>query len=156
MESPLKAISRGGNPASSPPVKGETFGAGAGVAAHETRDILASESFKLLVQRSDKVRVRLVLAVLFCLMILTCARRAAGGIVMNSEVFWWTLGVLVLAVGYECWMLGHLTRAIAKRCLITDRCRRINAALEMAIPFSLLTILQLLSPRGANRLIQAL
>ena len=60
----------------------------------------------LLAQRSEQARVRLVIGALLALVALTLVRRLAGGLVMSSPVFWWTLGLL--ASGWRtkrgcCW-----------------------------------------------------
>jgi hypothetical protein len=103
---------------------------------------------ELLVQRSEQARVRLVIGVLFSLVVLTLVRRFAGGVVMNSRVFWWTLGLLGLGLVYEAWILLVTTRANASDRLIGEHVWRVNAAAEIMIAIGLLTISHLLSPRG--------
>ncbi|MFN7396672.1 MAG: HD-GYP domain-containing protein [bacterium] len=108
----------------------------------------AASSFDLLAQRSEQVRVRLVIGVLVALAVLAVLRRLAGGVTMNSPVFWWTLGLLGLGVAYESWMLLASRRAIAADRVIAEWRWRLNAAIEVLIAVGLLVILHLLSPRG--------
>jgi len=64
-----------------------------------------ASSFDRLAQRSEQARVQLVIGALLALIALTLIRRLADGAVMSSPVFWWTLGLLVIGLGYEAWVL---------------------------------------------------
>ena len=98
-------------------------------------------SFDLLAQRSEQARVRLVIGALLALIALTLPlRRASGGLVMSSPVFWWTLGLLGVGLAYEAWVLLVTTRANAGDWLIGETRWRLNAAIETAIAIGLLTI----------------
>ncbi len=118
----------------------------------EIHDILASESFGLLMQRSELIRVRVFLAVLLTLMIVTAARRLFGGVVMSGPLFWWANGILLAAIAYECWMLRNIARAVARHHLIRARCWYINAPLELAFPFAFLLAAHLDAPHDMDRL----
>ena len=107
-----------------------------------------ASSFDRLAQRSEQARVRLVIGVLLALIALTLLRRVAGGLVMSSPVFGWTLGLLGVGLAYEAWVLLVTTRANADGWLIGETRWRLNAAIETAMAIGLLTISHLLSPRG--------
>ena len=105
-------------------------------------------SFDLLAQRSEQARVRLVIAALLALIALALVRRLLGGLVMSSPVFWWTLGLLVIGLAYEAWVLLVTTWANAEGWLIGETRWRLNAAFETTLAIGLLVISHLLSPRG--------
>jgi len=105
-------------------------------------------SFNMLVQRSEQVRVRLVIGVLLALAALSFARRIAGGMVMSSPVFWWTQALLAIGVAYELWVLLMTIRASNAGRLIGEFRWRANAVIETLIAIGLLVILYLLSPQG--------
>jgi hypothetical protein len=105
-------------------------------------------SFDLLAQRSERARVRLVIGALLALVALTLVRRFAGGLVMSSPVFWWTLGLLAIGLAYEAWVLLVTTWANAEGWLIGETRWRLNAAFETTLAIGLMVIPHLLSPRG--------
>ena len=105
-------------------------------------------SFDLLAQRSEQVRVRLVIGVFLTLAALACVRRSAGDIVMNSPSFGWSMGLLALGLVYESWILVITIRANNAGRLIGEFRWRANAVIETMIAVGLLLIAHLLSPRG--------
>ena len=107
-----------------------------------------ASSFDLLVQRSEQARVRIVIGALLALVALTLVRRLAGGLVMASPVFWWTVGLLGIGLAYEAWVLLVTTRANAAGWLVGETRWRLNVAIESVIAIGLLVISHLLSPRG--------
>src|SRR4030095_17018830 len=107
-----------------------------------------ASSFDLLAQRSEQARVRVVIGALLALIALTLVRRLAGGVVMSSPVFWWTLGLLAIGLAYEAWVVLVTTRANAAGWLIAESQWRVNAAIEIMIAIGLLVISHVLSPRG--------
>ncbi|MBC7772359.1 MAG: PP2C family protein-serine/threonine phosphatase [Pyrinomonadaceae bacterium] len=109
---------------------------------------LSFASFRILAQRSELNRVRLMLGVLFTLIVLGLVRRESGGMVMNSPVFWWTQGLLAAWVIFELLTLHFLTRAISAGRVIREQRWRINAAVEIMLAIGMLVIGHILSPRG--------
>lgn len=118
----------------------------------EIHDVLASESFGLLMQRSELIRVRVFLAVLLTLVVVAAVRRLIGGDMLNGPLFWWANGILVAAIAYECWMLRIISKAVARHCLIRERWWYVNAPLELGFPFAFLLISHLDSPQDIHRL----
>ena len=107
-----------------------------------------ASSFALLVQRSEQIRLRLVLGAFLALIALASVRRMAGGLVMNSPVFWWAQGLLALGLVYVSWALLITTRDNNAGRLIGELRWRTNAVVETLIAVGLLVISHLLSPRG--------
>jgi HD-GYP domain-containing protein (c-di-GMP phosphodiesterase class II) len=107
-----------------------------------------SLSFDLLAQRSEAARVRIVIGVLLALAVLASLRRVTGGLVMNSPVFWWQLGLILFGLAYEVWVLVMTTRANTAGRLIGEFRWRANAVIETTIAIGLLLISHLFSPRG--------
>src|SRR5947209_2543407 len=105
-------------------------------------------SFDLLAQRSEQVRVRLVIGVFLALAVLASLRRVTGGLVMNSPVFWWSQGLIALGLVYELWLLVITSRANSAGRLLGEFRWRANAVIETMIAIGLLLISHLLSPRG--------
>jgi len=105
-------------------------------------------SFEIRVQQSEQARVGLFIGVLLALAALIMLRRVTGGVVMNSPVYWWTLGLLGAGLLYESWMFFAAKRANIAGRLIGDFRWRFNAAFELGLAIGLLVILHLLSPQG--------
>ncbi len=108
----------------------------------------STASFKLLAQRSEQARITLFVAVLILLIAMSTVRRWAGGVVMTSSVFWWTLGLLGAGLLYELRTLRIVQYANAKGRVIGETCWRVNAVVETVLAVGLLLISHLLSPRG--------
>lgn len=93
-------------------------------------------------------RVGLFIGVLLALAALITLRRWTGGVVMNSPVYWWTLGLLGVGLLYESWMYLATKRASAAGTVIGEARWRLNAAVEVGLAVGLLVILHILSPQG--------
>jgi hypothetical protein len=109
---------------------------------------LGSPSFGLLAQRSEQVRVQIVIGILLVLVTVACIRRVMGGVVMNSPVFWWSVGLLAAGLAYEGWVLLATRRANAAGMLLAEWRWRANAVIETGIAIGLLLISHVFSPRG--------
>jgi hypothetical protein len=100
-----------------------------------------SSSFELRVQQSEQARVGLFIGVLLALAALIMLRHVTGGVMMNSPVYWWTLGLLGAGLLYESWMFFAAKRANIAGRLIGDFRWRFNAAFEVGLAIGLLVIL---------------
>jgi serine phosphatase RsbU (regulator of sigma subunit) len=105
-------------------------------------------SFNLRVQQSEQARLVLFIGVLLSLAALITVRRMAGGITMNSPVYWWTLGLLGIGLAYELLAFYTTSRANAAGRLVGELHWRLNAAIEIGLAIGMLLILHLLSPQG--------
>ncbi len=112
-------------------------------------------SLALRIQHSEQSRVGLFLAMLIALAAGVTLRRFAGGIVMNSPVYWWTMALLATALIYKLWVFITVKRANAAKALLGDARWHIDAALEVALAIGMLLIVHRLSPLGPTEAIFA-
>jgi serine phosphatase RsbU (regulator of sigma subunit) len=115
-----------------------------------TQSLTSSESFASRAQRSEANRVVIWLAVLVGMLVLTLTRRWLGGVVMgDSRLFVPYSGVLGVAIVCQIILLATLRRANRAGRLLPPWVWRGSAMFDLAVAAGLLTLAQLLSPRGA-------
>ena len=107
--------------------------------ANAQASITSSESFLARAQRSEERRVRLWLAVLIGMLLVTIARRLAGGVVMTSNMsFFPTIAVLAASIVFQIALLSTLRRANRAMTLLPDMLWRTSAVLDLCVPAAVL------------------
>ena len=110
--------------------------------------ITGTESFAARLIRSERLRVGLMALSLLILLLTTVIRRLMGGLVMSENwVFYPTICALSLGVLYQgiVWLaLRHWARVGG----IPNWHRWLSVVADLTLPFTLLLITQLHSPRG--------
>jgi serine phosphatase RsbU (regulator of sigma subunit) len=113
------------------------------------KSITSSESFAARAQRSEANRVALWTVVLVGMLVLTVARRWAGGAVMSDgHVFFPYAGVLAFAIPCQLVLLARLRRANGAGALLPGWLWRASAVFDLTVAAGLLVIASFLSPRG--------
>ncbi len=122
----------------------------------EEPSITSTESFRFRAQKREQARVALMGLVFAVVLVTTILRRLADGVVMtNNTVFGLTVGVLASAIGFEAFMLVHTRRLTRASRLVPLWTWKASAAIELAVPIALLSILVADSPRGAYAALSA-
>ena len=111
--------------------------------------LTGTESFRARLQRAEATHAGLICAVYAGLIVLTIARRLAGGVVMcENLVFIPSIGLLLLATAYQAVVMYALKAAIRRGQSVAPWRSTVNIAIELSVPCLLLGIMHLWSPRG--------
>ena len=114
------------------------------------KSFTSSDSFAARAQRSEAHRVVIWLVVLVAMLVLTLARRFAGGVVMRDDrVFVPYAGVIVLAILCNGVLFIQLNRANRAGTLLPGWLWRASAVFDLAVAAALLAVVSFRSPRGA-------
>jgi serine phosphatase RsbU (regulator of sigma subunit) len=113
------------------------------------QSVTSSDTFAGRAQTAEATRVALWIIVLIGMLVLTVARRLAGGVVMtDGHVFYPYVGVLATALGCNLVLLRVLRRANAAGRMLPQWLWRASAVGDLVVAAALLVIGTFLSPRG--------
>ena len=114
------------------------------------QSVTSTDSFAGRAQNGEAARVALWIIVLTGMLVITVARRLAGGVVMSDgHVFYPYAGLLAAALAGNVVLLRVLRRANAAGRLLPQWLWRVSAVCDLAVAAGLLVIAAFLSPRGA-------
>lgn len=111
--------------------------------------IISTDSFAARVQRSEATRIVLWTIVLGGMLLLTAARRWAGGRVMSDNaMFVPYAGLLAIGIARQCVLLWQLRRANRSNVLLPRWLWPMSGILDLAVAAGVVGIASFLSSRG--------